>query len=82
MLSIIRKKIESLHQSIHELIHILGVPNEKLTVGKDASGGLEIAELNNETGKWEYYGHLMNESCDESLTKMALSMVVQNDEVD
>ena len=82
MLSIIRKKIESLHQSIHELIHILGVPNEKLTVGKDANGGLEIAELNNETGKWEYYGHLMNESCDESLTKMALSMVVQNDEVD
>ena len=82
MLSIIRKKIESLHQSIHELIHILGVPNGKLTVGKDANGGLEIAELNNETGKWEYYGHLMNESCDESLTKMALSMVVQNDEVD
>ena len=38
MLSIIRKKIESLHQSIHELIHILGVPNEKLTVGKDANG--------------------------------------------
>lgn len=76
------KKIESLHQSIHELIHILGVPNEKLTAGKDANGGLQIAELNNETGKWEYYGHLMNESCDELLTKMALSMVVQNDDVD
>lgn len=76
------KKIESLHQSIHELIHILGVPNEKLTAGKDANGGLQIAELNNETGKWEYYGHLMNESCDELLTKMALSMVVQNDDLD
>lgn len=76
------KKIESLHQSIHELIHILGVPNEKLTAGKDANGGLQIAELNNEIGKWEYYGHLMNESCDELLTKMALSMVVQNDDVD
>lgn len=76
------KQIKSLHQSIHELIHILGVPNEKLTAGKDANGGLEIAELNNETGKWEYYGYLMNESCDELLTKMALSMVVQNDDVD
>lgn len=58
------------------------MPNEKLTAGKDANGGLQIAELNNETGKWEYYGHLMNESCDELLTKMALSMVVQNDDVD
>lgn len=74
-----RNQIESLHQSIHELIHILGVPNEKLTAGKDANGGLQIAELNNETRKWEYYGYLINESCDELLTKMALS---QKDDVD
>ena len=71
--------IESLHQSIHELIHILGVPNEKLSYGKDTDGGLEITELDNETGKWNNYGHMLNESCDEILTKMALSMVRGDD---
>ncbi len=33
------KIIESLHQSIHELIHILGVPNEKLTAGNGSFNG-------------------------------------------
>lgn len=68
-------QIKSLHQSIHELIHILGIPNKKLSRGKDANGGLEIAELNERTGKWEYYGRTINESCDEIITKIALSMV-------
>ena len=67
--------IKSLHQSIHELLHILGVPNKKLTQGKDFNGGLEITILNEQTHKWEYYGKIINEATDEILSKIALSNI-------
>lgn len=68
--------IGSLHASIHELIHVIGVPNEykDFTEGKEPEGGLVISEYIQGEG-YKIYGRTINECCDEILTKMALSMV-------
>lgn len=68
---------KSLHQSIHELIHILGTPNTKevssKNSGKECFGGLEI--IQSENGHCIYYGYAINEGCDELLSKIALSQL-------
>ena len=68
---------KSLHQSIHELIHVLGTPNTKnvssKNSGKECFGGLQI--IQSENGHLIYYGLAINEGCDELLSKIALSQL-------
>ena len=71
-----KKTEKSIHASIHELIHLIGTPNKKTdlkkTKGKECFGGLKIVEYSDTEG-YIYYGNVINEGCDEILTKIALS---------